>query len=157
MAHLTISTKPIKEKEIKRDWRLFDARGKVLGRLTSEIAQCLVGKHKVNYVSYLDMGDYAVVINARDIVLTGAKKESKTYKYYSGYPGGLKEVSFSKLKQARPQEIIRHAVSGMLPKNKLRDRRLARLFVFKDEKYPFKASSQGEPYQNKFYGKKIIS
>lgn len=139
MVHLTVSTKPISEKEIKRDWRLFDAKGKVLGRLTSEIARCLIGKHKVNYVPYLDMGDYAVVINAREVILTGAKAASKTYKYYSGYPGGLKEVSFSRLKETRPQEIIRHAAAGMLPKNKLRDRRLARLFVFKDDKYPYQA------------------
>lgn len=137
MVNLTLSTKPVKEKEIKRNWRLFDAKKKVLGRLTTEVAQYLTGKHKVNYTSHLDMGDYAVVINAKDVVVTGTKEASKTYKYYSGYPGGLKKVKFSKMKQERPEEIIRHAVAGMLSKNKLRDRKLARLFIFKDEKHSY--------------------
>lgn len=137
MAHLTTATKSVREKEIRRVWHLFDARRKVLGRFISEVAQCLIGKNKVNYVSYLDMGDYAVVINAKDVAVTGAKKNSKIYSRYSGYPGGLKKISFAKMKAEKPEEIIRHAVLGMLPKNTLRDRRMTRLFVFKGNTHPY--------------------
>jgi large subunit ribosomal protein L13 len=138
MVNLTVSTKSVKNKDIKRDWRLFDAKGRVLGRFVTEIVRYLIGKHKVNYISHLDAGDFVVVVNAKHIVLTGKKEKTKIYSKYSGYPGGLKKVPFSFLKEKNPKEIIKHAVSGMLPKNKLRDRRLARLFVFADEKHPYK-------------------
>lgn len=131
------ATKPVREKEIKREWRLFDADGRVLGRLTTEISRYLIGKHKVNYVPYLDMGDYIVVINAQKIVVSGAKEETKVYSHYSGYPGGLKQTPLARLRAKRPERIIYRAVAGMLPKNKLRDRRLTRLFVFKDQVHPY--------------------
>lgn len=144
MVNLTTSTKPLKSKEIKREWYFFDAKGKVLGRFVTEIIHYLTGKHKVNYVPYLDVGDFIVVVNAKYIVLTGKKEQTKTYSRYSGYPGGLKTVSFANLKEKSPVKIIKHAVSGMLPKNKLRDRRLTRLFVFADEKHPY-----AEKFKNK--------
>lgn len=83
------------------------------------------------------MGDYVVVINAKDVILSGKKEKNKEYTSYSGYPGGLKRITFEELKKKKPEEIIRHAVSGMLPKNKLREKRLRRLFVFADDKHPY--------------------
>jgi len=124
-------------KEIKRDWHLVDVGGRVLGRAIPEIARLLQGKHKVNYVSYLDIGDYVVVINAKKVVVTGKKSKSKVYTYFSGYPGGLRSVVYSEMLKNKPEEIIRHAVSGMIPKNKHRDRRLARLYIFGDEKHTY--------------------
>ncbi|OGK56054.1 50S ribosomal protein L13 [Candidatus Roizmanbacteria bacterium RIFCSPLOWO2_02_FULL_38_10] len=137
MATLTKSTKPIKAKEITRSWHLIDGQKKIVGRLASEIAKLLIGKHKANYVDYLDSGDHVVVINARKVVLSGKKEQVKTYSRYSGYPGGLKIVSFKKLQENQPQEIVRHAVYGMLPKNKLRDKRMVKLHIFADEKHSF--------------------
>lgn len=137
MTNLTKSTKPVKEKEIKRDWYLFDAGKHVLGRLATQVATTLVGKHKSDYVNYLDMGDNVVVINAKSVLVTGDKDKTKIYSRYSGYPGGLKKVTLSEVRQRRPGEIIRHAVYGMLPKNKLRDRRIARLHIFSDNKHTF--------------------
>ena len=138
MVNLTKQTKSVKEKEIIRNWHLIDVTGKILGRITGEISKLLQGKHKVNYVPYLDSGDYVVVVNAAKIKITGKKNINKVYTYYSGYPGGLKRIPYNKMIEKKPEEVLRHAVSGMLPKNKLRDRRLARLFIFKDENHNFK-------------------
>lgn len=137
MVNLTHSTKPVSEKDIKRNWHLIDVSDKVLGRITPEIARFLQGKHKRDYVAYLDMGDYVVVINAIKVKLTGKKVEAKEYTRFSGYPGGLKRISFKTMLKDKPAEIIKHAVSGMLPKNKLRERRLTRLFIFADNKHPY--------------------
>lgn len=137
MTSLTKSTKPIKEKEMKREWHLVDLKDKVLGRSATEISKILQGKHKVSYVAYLDSGDYVIAINAEQVVVTGKKAENKIYTRYSGYPGGLKKIKLNDLKKKRPTEIIYRAVSGMLPKNKLRNRRLARLFIFRDDKHPY--------------------
>lgn len=138
MVNLTHATKPVKEKDIKRDWHLVDLKDEVLGRVTSKISQHLQGKNKTDYVSYLDMGDYVVAVNAKQVKITGKKNLQKVYTRYSGYPGGLKEITFANLLEKKPQEIIRHAVSGMLPKNKLRDRRMARLYVYPDQNHPYK-------------------
>lgn len=137
MVTLTHSTKPIKEKEIKRDWHLVDVKDQILGRTIPGIVKFLQGKHKVTYVSYLDSGDYVVVVNAKFVKVTGRKEKEKVYNRYSGYPGGLKEITFDKLIKKKPKEVIRHAVSGMLPKNKLRNRRLARLHIFAESKHKF--------------------
>lgn len=137
MVSLTKSTKSTKEKDVKRQWHLFDAKDQILGRLVSKIATILIGKNKINYVSYLDMGDNVVVINAFDIRVTGKKEKNKIYTNYSGYPGGLKISTFSKMKEKKPEEIIRRAVYGMLPKNKLRDRMITRLHIFKNEQHLF--------------------
>lgn len=134
---LTQQTKPVKQKEIKREWYLIDVSGKVLGRISSLISQLLQGKNKENYVSYLDMGDNVVIINARKISLTGKKYKEKIYTEYSGYPGGLKIKKINKLMEKNPAYIIRRAVSGMLPKNKFRKQRLKRLFIYPDSNHPF--------------------
>ncbi|KKU29181.1 MAG: 50S ribosomal protein L13 [Candidatus Amesbacteria bacterium GW2011_GWA2_47_11b] len=119
--------------EIDRKWHLVDASGQALGRLATQIAIWLSGKHKPVFAAHLDMGDNVVVINAAKVVLSGNKAQSKVYYRHSGYPGGLKVTPYSKL---GPQEAIRHAVSGMLPKNKLHDPRLLRLHVYSDATHP---------------------
>lgn len=133
----THSTKSVKEKDIKRNWTLIDLSGKVVGRIAPLISTLLQGKHKVDYVSYLDMGDNVVAINAGEVVITGRKAQTKEYTRYSGYPGGLKKVSYQTMMEKNPTEIIKRAVSGMLPKNKLRDQRLKRLYVYADNKHPY--------------------
>ena len=115
--------------KIQRKTHTIDAQGKVLGRLATEIALLLRGKHKRNFVPYLDMGDFVVVKNAKEIRLTGKKTEQKKYYHYSGYPGGLKEVPFKKILEKNPNLILKKAVFGMLPKNKLRAKMIKRLKI----------------------------
>lgn len=134
---LTKQTKPISINEIKRNWYLIDVKDKVLGRVAPKIAWLLQGKNKSNYVSYLDNGDYVVVINAEKVKFTGKKLDQKIYTHYTGYPGGLKTITLKELMKKSPEKVVINAVSGMLPKNKFRDQRLKRLFVFKDENHTF--------------------
>jgi large subunit ribosomal protein L13 len=115
---------------VGKDWFVVDANGQVLGRLATRIASLLIGKDKANYTPFLDCGDHVVVINAERVKLTGNKMDQKVYRHHSGYPGGLKEVSIRALMQRRPEEVIREAVLGMLPKNKLRARRAKKLRVY---------------------------
>lgn len=124
-------------KEVKREWKLVDAKDQVLGRLATQIANFLSGKHKATYSTQMDMGDFVVVINAEKVKLTGKKPLQKRYISHSGYPGGLKDVSFAKMQSEHPERIIEHAVSGMLPDNKLKSQRLARLTVVVGNKNPF--------------------
>ncbi len=112
----TFSAKP---HEVKRDWYVIDAEGKTLGRLASEIARRLRGKHKPEYTPHVDTGDYIIVINAEKVKVTGRKEEKKIYYRHSGYPGGLKAISLGKQRAAHPERIIENAVRGMLPKNPL--------------------------------------
>ncbi len=112
----TFSAKPA---EVRRDWYVVDATDKVLGRLATEVARRLRGKHKVEYTPHVDTGDYIVVVNAEKIQVTGNKTEAKIYHHYSGYIGGMKTISFAKLRQKAPERIIETAVRGMLPKNSL--------------------------------------
>lgn len=144
MPHLTHSTKPTSVKNLTRDWHLIDARGKVLGRMSTEIAAHLSGKNKVTFVRSLDMGDNVVVINVKEVKLTGRKEQQKVYQRYSGFPGGLKNISYEQMMSKRPDEIIRHSVYGMLPKNKLRSRMITRLFLYKDDKHPYEAQFKNE-------------
>ncbi len=137
MVTYTKSTKPERKEDIDRKWHLVDVEDRVLGRAATNIATLLQGKHKPTFSPHLDSGDYVVVVNARKVQLTGKKTESKIYTRYSGYPGGLRRETFSHLLNRKPDEVIRHAVSGMLPKNKLRDRRLSRLYVFENENHKF--------------------
>lgn len=137
MVALSQSTKSISAKTIKRQWHLIDMNGKILGREAGSIAQILMGKSKVTYAPYLDGGDYVVVINAKDLEVTGKKADEKEYDAYSGYPGGRKVTSFKRLMEARPDAVLRNAVAGMLPKNKLRQKRLARLFIYANDKHPY--------------------
>jgi large subunit ribosomal protein L13 len=126
-----------KKKEVKREWSLFDVEGKILGRVASEIASKLIGKDKVNYSRHMDSGNYVVVINAKGIKVTGKKEAQKVYRSHSGYPGGLKEVKYSKMLKESPIKIIQFAVKGMLPDNRLKDKRMARLKVFSGKLHPY--------------------
>jgi large subunit ribosomal protein L13 len=122
--------KAAKASEVERNWHLLDAKGQILGRLSTRVATLLTGKEKTIWVPYLDLGDYVVVINAKEIAVTGKKESQKRYYRYSGYPGGLRSETLGQLRARRPEEIIRHAVVGMLPKNKLSDRMITRLYVY---------------------------
>lgn len=115
-------------------WFVVDASGKVLGRLAAQVARMLIGKDKPNFTPYLDCGDHVVVINADKIRLTGNKLEQKVYRHHSGYPGGLKEVPAKALREKNADWMVREAVLGMLPKNKLRARRARKLRVYLDDK-----------------------
>lgn len=132
-----MTTYSTKASEIKRSWHLIDARSQILGRLATRISRFLMGKHKPYFVPYLDCGDYVVVINAKEIKVTGKKETQKQYYRHSGYPGGFRQITFEKQKAKDPRKIIYHAVAGMLPKNKLKDKRLTRLKIFIDEKHPY--------------------
>ncbi len=129
--------KSTSKNEIKREWHLIDAGEKILGRLTSEITSLLIGKNKPYFVNYLDCGDYVVVVNAAQIKTTGEKEKNKKYTRYSGYPGGLKTITLEKLRVEHPERIIEYAVRNMLPKNKLRDQRMARLKIFAGDQHPY--------------------
>lgn len=137
MTTLTKITKPVSATEITKRWHLVDLKGKVVGRELPRISTLLQGKHKANYVPNIDSGDNVVVINASYLVLTGDKMDTKMYDHFSGYPGGLKKTKASDLIKSNPARIVINGVGGMLPKNKLRDKRLARLFVFADDKHPY--------------------
>ena len=108
-----------KKEEIEKKWFLVDAESKVLGRLASEVAKILRGKHRPIYTPHVDTGDHVIIINANKIVLTGKKLKNKVYYRYSGYPGGLKSVTAEKLMQTHPEGLLEFAIKGMLPKNKL--------------------------------------
>lgn len=131
-------TKPTTQKDIRRDWHLVDLKGKVLGRIAGNIAKLLQGKAKPYFVPYLDCGDYVVVVNAKLVEVTGKKSSQKTYEKYSGYPGGRKVKTYSQVKEEKPTRIILEAVSGMLPKNTLRDSMLKRLYISPDENHEYK-------------------
>ena len=116
--------------QVGKNWFVVDAEGVVLGRLATRIARMLIGKDKANYTPHLDCGDHVVVINAERVKLTGNKIDQKIYRHHSGYPGGLKEIPIRVMLQRRPEEVVREAVLGMLPKNKLRARRAKKLRVY---------------------------
>lgn len=122
------------ESQVKREWQLFDANDQILGRLATQIAMSLMGKDKVDYSPHMDNGSHVVVINAKQIKVTGKKAEQKKYYGHSGYPGGFKEISYKDMYEKHPERIIELAVKRMLPDNRLRDKRMARLFVYLDEK-----------------------
>lgn len=133
-----MSTNVLSAKNIKRSWHLIDAKDKVLGRLASEIALILMGKSKVNFVPYLDNGDFVVVTNASKIKVTGKKLQQKKYIRHSGYPGGLKTQSLDEVLAKKPQQVIEHAVAGMLPGTKLGKQMIKKLKVFATEEHTFK-------------------
>lgn len=126
-----------KAKEVKRSWHLVDAKDQILGRLATKIAILLTGKGKAEYSAHMDSGDYVVVINAEQIVVTGKKAQQKLYRSHSGYPGGFKEVKYAEMMVKDPARIIELAVTGMLPDNRLKRDRMKRLRVVvgKDHKY----------------------
>jgi large subunit ribosomal protein L13 len=115
---------------VGKDWFVVDAEGQVLGRLATKIARILIGKDKPSYTPHLVSGDHVVVVNAEKVKLTGNKIDQKIYRHHSGYPGGLKEIPIRVMLQRRPEEVVREAVLGMLPKNKLRAQRAKKLRVY---------------------------
>jgi large subunit ribosomal protein L13 len=135
-------TKATKAKEIIRSWYIFDVKDQTLGRIATQIALKLMGKSKTNFVRRLDCGDHVVVINAAHVVVTGKKEKEKTYGHYSGYPGGMKEKPLWLVRKEHPTELIRSAVKGMIPKNKLRDRLMTRLYIYPEAEHPYKENFQ---------------
>ncbi len=134
-----MSTFMAKKDAVDRDWFLVDAQGKVLGRLAREIAHRLRGKHKAIFTPHTDTGDFVVVINAAKIALTGRKLDNKLYHHHSGYPGGLKSITAGKLLEKKPEEVLRIAVKGMLPKNTLGRAMLKKLKIYAGSTHPHEA------------------
>ena len=128
-----------KPAEVERKWYVVDADGKTLGRLASEVASVLRGKNKPTYTPHVDCGDYVIVINAEKVAVTGKKRSEKIYKKHTGYPGGLREITFDKLQQKKPEEIIRHAVKGMLPDGALGRQMFKKLKVYAGSEHPHTA------------------
>lgn len=128
-----------KAHEVKRDWYVLDASDKVLGRMATEIARRLRGKHKAEYTPHVDTGDYIVVTNAEKVRVTGRKTTDKMYYHHTGYPGGIKSASFEKLQERNPIKIIELAVKGMLPKGPLGREMYRKLKVYKGSEHPHQA------------------
>lgn len=133
-----------KAEEIERAWWVVDAEGKVLGRLASEIAKVLRGKHKPMYTPHLDTGDHVIVINAEKIRLTGKKEQQKTYFRHSGYMGGDKHIPFEEMREKHPERVIELAVKGMMPKNNLGRLMLKKLKVYAGAEHPHEAQQPKE-------------
>jgi large subunit ribosomal protein L13 len=130
--HTYIPTKS----DIQHQWYILDAKDKILGRLAAKVASVLRGKHKPSFVTHLDIGDGVIVINAKQVRVTGRKLEQKVYERYSGYPGGHKEVRLEEMLAKKPELVIQHSVRNMLPNNKLRELALKRLKIYKDASHP---------------------
>ena len=127
----------MRAEDVNPTWHLVDMKGKVLGRTITQVSAYLIGKHKADYTANVDNGDYVVVINAQDLEITGRKAEQKIYTRYSGYPSGLKRLNFNALMQKDATKVVKNAVYGMLPRNRLRDKRMTRLFVYTGDKHPY--------------------
>src|SRR6201993_634428 len=125
--------------EIVRQWHVLDAQDVVLGRLASNVALLLMGKHKPTYTPYLDTGDHVIVINAAKVRLTGRKDEQKLYRHHTGYPGGLVEVGATKMRATRPSKMLEQAIAGMLPKTKLGKQMYRKLKVYAGDRHPHQA------------------
>ncbi|WP_323704126.1 50S ribosomal protein L13 [Mammaliicoccus sp. Dog046] len=134
------------EANIDRKWYVVDAEGQTLGRLSSEIASILRGKHKVTYTPHVDTGDYVVIINADKIYLSGNKEQDKIYYRHSNHPGGLKSVSAGELKEKNPIRLLETSIKGMLPKSKLGEKQGKKLFVYAGAEHPH-AAQQPENYE----------
>jgi large subunit ribosomal protein L13 len=134
-----MKTYQAKKEELEHQWYLVNAEGKVLGRLASELAKLLRGKHKPTYTPHVDTGDFVVVVNARKVSLTGKKMKDKIYYHHTGYPGGIREMSAEKFLAKKPTEMIRTAVRGMLPKNSLGRQMLRKLKVYAGSSHPHEA------------------
>ena len=134
-----MKTEVAKAENVKRDWYLVDAQDIVLGRLATQIANVLRGKNKAIFTPSVDTGDFVIVVNAEKIALTGRKLADKIYYHHTGFPGGLKEITAGKLLEKKPEDIIRKAVKGMLPKNKLARHMLKKLKVYAGASHPHDA------------------
>lgn len=131
---------------VKRDWYVIDAEGKTLGRLASEVASRLRGKHKTTYTPHVDTGDYIVVVNAEKVAVTGNKRSDKTYYRHTGFPGGIKSLTFDKLIERKPEQVIELAVKGMMPRNPLGRAMLRKLKVYAGTEHPHTAQ-QPQPLE----------
>ena len=136
-----MKTYTAKPREIDQAWRLVDADGQILGRLATEIADTLRGKNKPAYTPHVDTGDFVIVVNAEKVRVTGKKLDQKIYYRHSGYPGGLRERTLAEQLARRPEEVIRRAVKGMLPKNKLAAAQLRKLKVYAGPEHPHAAQN----------------
>jgi len=136
-----MKTYSVKVSEIKREWHVFDASDKVLGRLATEVAKLLMCKHKPMFCRNLDVGDFVVVLNAEKVRVSGDKARQKVYYRHSGYPGGLKSVTFEKLMQTHPTRAVEYAVKGMLPHNRLGASIIKKLKVYVGDKHPHLAQT----------------
>lgn len=125
-----------RKEDVKREWHLVDVKGKTLGRIATEIAIKLMGKHKPTYTPHTDGGDYVVVLNAREVKVTANKAETKRYYSHSGFPGGLRSRSLTEMLEKHPEEVLRKAVINMLPKNRLRKNRMVRLKIYVGSEHP---------------------
>tara|TARA_Y100000590_G_scaffold229792_1_gene259153 strand:+ start:3290 stop:3718 length:429 start_codon:yes stop_codon:yes gene_type:complete len=134
-----VNTYVTKAADVNQEWLVIDAAGQTLGRLATVIASLLRGKHKVNYATNIDMGDFVVVINASKIAVTGNRLDDKMYRRHTGYPGGLIEVPLRTMLDKHPDRVIRYAVKGMLPKTKLGRKMLTKLKVYGGEDHPHQA------------------
>ena len=130
----------------EREWLVVDAAGKTLGRLATQIADTLRGKHKPEYTPHCDVGDFVVVVNAEQIAVTGRKREEKLYHRYSGYPGGLRTRTFAEMIERRPDEVLRLAVKGMLPRNRIARAQLRKLKIYAGPEHPH-AAQQPKPME----------
>ncbi|HHV44229.1 MAG TPA: 50S ribosomal protein L13 [Firmicutes bacterium] len=130
--------------DIVRQWYVVDAKGKTLGRLATKIASVLKGKHKVIYTPHMDVGDHVIVINAKDVVLTGNKREKKVYYRHTGYPGGLKKVTAAEMLEKNPERVVKAAVWGMLPHNRLGRKMFRKLKVYAGPEHPHQAQQPKE-------------
>jgi large subunit ribosomal protein L13 len=128
-----------KKEQVTRQWFLFDATGKTLGRFAAEVSKVLRGKHRPDYTPNIDGGDGVVIINADKIHVTGAKRKQKIYRYYTGYSSGLREIPFDTMQARHPSYIIEHAVKGMLPKNRLAKCQMRRLRIFAGSEHDMQA------------------
>lgn len=137
----TFSAKP---HEVKRQWQVVDAGGLVLGRLATEVARRLRGKHKPEYTPHVDTGDYIIIVNAQNIDVTGKKEDNKIYYRHTGYPGGLRQRTLREVREAKPEDIIRSAVKGMLPKNALGRQMLTKLKIFAGPEHTHEAQQPVE-------------
>jgi len=139
-----MGTYSAKEEDIKRAWHLVDANGKTLGRLASAVASVLKGKTKPVYTKHVDTGEFVIVVNADKVHLTGKKLDQKIYYSHSGYPGGLKSVTAGTLMKAKPEQVIKMAIEGMLPKTRLGKQMLSKLKVYAGEQHPHAAQQPVE-------------
>ena len=137
-----MKTYSVKPSDIERQWHVIDASGKVLGRLATQVAGLLMGKHKPIYSRNLDTGDFVVIINADKVRVTGNKAKQKLYYRHSGYPGGLKSISLEEMMQTNPTRVIEHAVKGMLPKNRLGNSMMKKLKVYVGDTHPHLAQTK---------------
>jgi large subunit ribosomal protein L13 len=141
---MTTKTYTVKSAEIQRAWRVVDADGATLGRLATRIATLLRGKHRVTFSTHIDTGDPVIVVNAAKIKVTGRKLQAKQYVRHSGYPGGMRTESLERLLARRPEEVIRRAVRGMVPQNRLGEQMMRKLHVYAGPEHPHAAQRPTE-------------